>query len=317
MIPAKFQSNYRTFEASARPLLDHLMQKIEADLSVAVNLVEVNGRVKGVDSCFQKLQKGSIASLEDITDKIGIAVVVRRRSDTRRAIDALHKSGGYQIRDQDPEPRNPADFSYREPKVFISPLPHILDSHEQWRGLEVEVQFTTELQHAVDYATHDYDYKGADYEWTKFRMVARLRAMLELVDAMIDDIDSVVIDERETVMEPASFAAGKSILKAIDENFDEESISPDRKRLADTVNSWLQLLGIEPSALGNLLQADPRCGVATSVDTGSHILGVLVEESKVAIDIINASSLYFVVSEEAVTFYPKLDKILPERRVGL
>lgn len=309
MIPAGFKSLYNGFLPDANAFLEHVKEKISSELKPIVDLVEVTARVKSVESCFQKMQTGKYASFEDINDRLGVAVVVRRRSQIREAMNALNGIDGYEVDQPSPEGRYPADFSYREPKMFIGLRGPVMDKHPEWQSLRVEVQFTTALQHAVDYATHDYDYKGADYLWAKFRMVARLRAMLELVDAMIDDIDSVNVDEVDTIVEPEFFATGRQILEVLDRRLSPDVFPPDRRRLADTIRSWLSIVEVSPTQLDDMLGSNESACTVTSVDAGSIVLGVLSTEVEGFSERLIGFDGTLILTNEAVSLFPSLGSI--------
>jgi ppGpp synthetase/RelA/SpoT-type nucleotidyltranferase len=313
MIPASLSSRYLLLNKQLEKLLGFMTKRIEADLS-EVNLVSVTGRPKSSDSVLQKLHTGRYAKVDSLNDLVGITIVVLYRREVQEAISIV-KASGLTFVDEPKRAIEPADFSYREPKLYLKPPVDYLDRNPDLADIVCEVQFTTALQHALDMTTHDFDYKGLTYSWENFRLVAQLRGMLELVDRMIDDIDEVSIANHEIVEAPETLVYASAMLEVLAQYFADEVLPSDRRRLADTTAAWTRAIGLAPSDFGDLLSRHGDLISAVSIDATSAILGAIVRENVTAL--LKNYKGNFCVSSELESLCEEARAIPAERRVNL
>ncbi len=229
-------------------------------------------------------------------------------------MDAIEGSQIQVVRSERRREVSPTNFSYHEPKLIVAPPATYLDRHPEVEGLHVEVQFTTALQHALDVATHDFDYKGTDYSWSKFRLVAQLRGMLELVDGMIDDIDTAAAPASGFVKPPPKFETAAEVLNVLVRHF-EGDFPGDVRRLLDTCMEWLAAVGWSGADLDRELNASDDIARRRSLSVGDRVLGVICKTS--LRDLLAGTGLRFVVSRELVEASPACDEIPADRRVDL
>jgi ppGpp synthetase/RelA/SpoT-type nucleotidyltranferase len=310
--PAYLTTRYDTMRPHLEKLEKFVINRLWADLS-DLRVLHIEGRIKEVGSVLQKLHTGKYQDLQNLRDLVGVTVVTLYRRDVQVVMDVVRNSG-LTIYPVTPKPVQPSDFRYREPKLCVEAPPDYLDRNPELRGVTCEIQFTSALQNALDLTTHDFDYKGRSYSWTNFRLVAQLRAMLELVDRMIDDIESVDITQSESIVIPDEVLNAESVLKVLHEVFEEDELPPDRRRLADTVASWLEAAGIEVQELKSLLDASSDLREASSLDVSSVVLGALtIARGQNLVD--NYSGM-FVVSEELQSLCSEVGIIPADRRVN-
>lgn len=281
MLPAALTSQYGLLRPTLETLLGVLTSRIKAELE-ELRVIAIVGRPKESASLFQKLNTGKYGSVSDITDLVGITVVLLYRHEVQTAMDFV-RSSSLTLKEDLARTIDPADFSYREPKLLVAPPAEYLARHPEMEGLVAEVQFTSAIQHALDMTTHDFDYKGQSYSWQNFRLVAQLRGMLELVDRMIDDIQSVSIKAVEDIAMPPQFERGAELLEVLTKRFADEDLPRDRRRLADTVRNWSSATGIDPEELGELLDANPTLMNSESLDPVTKVLGALLTANKEAL----------------------------------
>ncbi|MDD7814732.1 hypothetical protein PP713_19390 [Mycobacterium sp. CSUR Q5927] len=259
-------------------------------------------RVKSLESCYQKLQTGKYESLAQIHDLIGFTIVLLHRRDIASAMQRLEDSPSFVTEGRDERTIPAAQFQHREPKLYLRLRDADLDRHPEWDGLLTEVQFTTAIQHALDITTHDFDYKGPTYKWSNFRLVARLRAMLELVDAMIDDIEAVEIADHEVVRVPDSFKIGQTILDIAGAVWEESRLPSDRHRFTRIISQWLELADLGTNDLAEILRNN-AAAAPEHMDCTSAILGMLLEHG--GFHKLVAGEQRLAVTSEMEDFFPK------------
>ncbi|MGB3731688.1 hypothetical protein [Microbacterium sp.] len=309
MIPAKIT----IWRANREQDLDKLRDAVEARLRSTLNELNVKAvtfRKKQAASIHQKVQTGKIASPSDIRDLLGFTVVLLYRHEIPLAIELL-KSSELQVDDPGPIEVSPSDFRYHEPKVFVRPPASYLERHPLL-VTECEVQFTTVLQHALDAATHDFDYKGRNYSWGNFRLVAQMRGILEMVDRTIDDIDAADMPADATVATPARMLEATDILLVLQEHFPEK-LPDDRRRLTDTVADWMRAANMDLSALNTALTNHADLVRAASLDATSAVLGAVLREAPSLAE--TYTGLLFV-SEELRSLCEEAENLPSERRVA-
>ncbi len=294
-------------------MLDYLKSRVEVELR-DLDPVAVLARRKEGDSVLQKLQTGRYARIDDLDDLVGIKVVTLSRHQVEQAQSVLLGSN-LQTSSPNSIPHDPTDFRYHEPKLNIAPPPDYLERNPDLYGVAAEVQFTTALQHALDMATHDFDYKGRRYSWGAFRLVAQMRATLELLDTIIDDLDSagsLVIDA--TVL-PHRFGEARDIGSALEAAFKPDALPKDMRRMVDTVLDWCGGAGLPAAQLGDLLARHDDLVGALSIDATSAVLGALLRER--GDTLLSGYHGYLVISAELASSCREADAVPADRRVAL
>jgi ppGpp synthetase/RelA/SpoT-type nucleotidyltranferase len=281
VIPASLTASVGDREPFLAVLCEYMVSRLESELK-EVAPVAVVSRIKSAQSMFQKLQTGVYQSIGDVRDAVGLKVVMLYRSQVATALDVVANCG-LQVNPSAPPMIAPTDLRYREPKLCVKPPTEYLVRHPELEPYSVEVQFTTALQHALDMATHDFDYKGTSYSWGNVRLVAQLRGTLELVDKIIDDIEVSAVLAETVEAEPEEFTASRDILIAVEARFQEEILPPDRRRMASTIHAWCIAAGVAPAELGQLLDRHPDLVDAMSLDPASAVLGALLREESAAL----------------------------------
>ena len=252
-IPVEFETAYRNVvragKSDFQDLEDALVAALESKFRQG-EFVTVKGRVKNLDSTYAKCLLGKYQSIEDIRDLFGLTVVMLRRSALDDAIEFLASEGasekqqGFSVRMEDNFDLTPSDFRFSERKGYITQSPTILEAGEV--PLTAEIQFTTVTQHSLDLATHDFDYKGSQIAWERFRAVSRLRAIAEQLDLAIDQIvnrQSIgVSDDRES----REFRTKREELDTLLRGKPSDVEMPKNViRLVETVERWLKAFGLE------------------------------------------------------------------------
>ncbi len=313
MIPAALT----TTMGLRRPLLekvrDYIVGRVSAELS-ELTPVTIDVRIKSNDSIYQKLQTGKYSMLSELDDLIGLKVVMLYRHQVLQAQRIIAGCGLAVVKEFQGRSVQQTDFKHREPKLSVLPPDEYRARNSDTEGIATEIQFTTALQHALDMATHKFDYKGSSYEWENFRLVAQLRGMLELADTILDDLDKARMPSEVTLDKPMEFAKASVTLSAITSVFPPEALPSDLRRMTDTVIRWLDAISLRPEDFSTVLSQHTNLVAALSIDPQSAILGALLREN--ATDLIGHFDGQFCISAELATLCEETSNVPSDRRVS-
>jgi ppGpp synthetase/RelA/SpoT-type nucleotidyltranferase len=312
MEPAALASAYASLRPSLDKLAEYARDRLRAEL-VPQKPVLIDPRVKDLPSAYQKLQTGHYKSLRSLEDLVGVKVVVLRRSEIEPVAEVVRTS--FQVVREKERVVDPSVFRYRERHLIIKPPTDFLDRNPDLADLLVELQLTSAVQHALDQVTHDFDYKGQTLDWAKFRLVAQLRAALELVDNLLDSMDASAALIEQSVQFPEALLQQNATLGVIAASFQEDALPNDRRRLAETAAGLLAAAGVVPDALPDLLGRHVDLVNAQSINPLDAILGALLREH--APRLIANYEDRFAVSDELLSLCPEVGQIPTERIVDL
>jgi ppGpp synthetase/RelA/SpoT-type nucleotidyltranferase len=312
MEPAVLAAAYDTL----RPTLDKLATYAETRLRAELDpgpTVAITKRVKDREGVLQKLQTGRFPSFRTLEDLAGVKVVVLRRLDIPPAIAAIRAA--FQVVREKDRVTEPNRFLYREPHLIVLPPQDYLDRNADLAGLLTEIQVTTALQHALDQITHGFDYKPSTLGWGKRRLVAQLRASLELLDNLLDDMEQSAGIIHEEAAIPDQLKQEQEVLAAFTAVFADAELQPDRRRLSEIGAAYAACAGISPRDIPALLARHADLRGARSLTPLDMLLGALLRER--GANLVGAFDGRFVVSEELESLCTEVVLIGGTRRVDL
>lgn len=179
---------YRSISAKYQSLADSIKATIVSLLGTkAIDFVAVTSRVKSLESVLEKFSRKSYATTEEITDLLGIRVVLYLESDIAK-ISAVINSAFKSFPDlgvDKSEELAVDQIGYRSVH-YICELGEQrirLDELAQYSGVKFEIQVRTILQHAWAEIEHDRIYKfPGELPPGHRRRLNLLAGTLELVD---------------------------------------------------------------------------------------------------------------------------------------
>ena len=213
----EYREHLPQFEQVKNQVLSLLKEVFE---EVGLIVASIEGRVKTEGSLAGKLElKGSkYASLQDITDIVGVRVITFYIDDVDKVASAVDRL--FEIDWENSVDKRKA----HEIDSFGYMSLHYICRTEGF-PYRFEIQMRTVLQHAWANMNHDTGYKsGVEVPKEYLRNLSRLAGMLELVDEQFSQIRSDLTDYRRRVQ--ALVASG---------NLDEVQLD------GDTFRSYLQL----------------------------------------------------------------------------
>ena len=297
-------------EPRLKTLRDYLQGRLRTELA-ELKPITIEARVKTPEGVSQKLQTGRYQSLADLDDLVGLKVVLVRRSMIVPAIEIVR--GACDVIDEVQRKVNPTEFAYRQPHLIVRPQAEYGERHPELSDIRAEIQFTTALQHALDTATHDFDYKGASFGWQNFRIVAQLRGTLELADSILDNVEASAAFIESGVSAPQELIDGQATLDVLLEAFSPEVLPPDQRRMATIVRAWLAALQKDAEWLRRALGAHADLVHALSLSPVDAVLGVMLREA--GDDLVSGYSGCLFVSAELESLCPQANIVPAGRRV--
>jgi ppGpp synthetase/RelA/SpoT-type nucleotidyltranferase len=311
MEPAEFSTSYLARRGRLEKLRDYAVGRLSAELG-SLHVVVVDPRIKDPDTAYQKLQTGEYPNALALDDLVGVKIVVLRRSEIEIAAAIVRSS--FQVVREKARIIDPVAFRYREPHIIVVPPADYLERNPDLDGLKVEVQLTTGVQHALDMATHSFDYKGSTLEWAKYRLVAQLRANLEIVDNILDNMESSAQLIEKSVAFPDDLLEQIKVLEVVSEAFADENLPSDRRRLAETIAIWTTAAGLDADGLRDLLERNADLVSAVSLAPLDAILGALMREH---LEALLSTDRRFAISTELASLCPEANQVPDDRRVSL
>jgi ppGpp synthetase/RelA/SpoT-type nucleotidyltranferase len=314
MIPARFRETVDLLAPRVKVLAEYLTSRLDAELA-GIDYVTVEPRVKTHESTYEKLQTGKYAKLVDLPDLVGFKVVLLRRSQIARAIDAIQASSLVVVESNLGVSLDPRTFVYHQPHLLVEVPDEFRERHPEVQELHAEVQFTTALQHALDMATHDFDYKGKSFEWSNFRIVAQLRGSLELIDNILDDIETSAKLGKFEAPTPDELKRSQATLENLKRIFGPAKLPEDLRRTSLIVEGLCDAAGLEPASLADLAGRHNDLVSANALNPVDAVLGMLMREY--AEPLLEGYEGLFCVSEELESLCSEAAAVPQERRVAL
>lgn len=312
MLPASFRTQYDLVEAILGAAKEYLDSRLRAELN-DLNPVVIQSRIKQPGSVYVKLCKGETNCLWELDDLVAARGVFLHPRQVQQALEVTRATFPI-IEERNVDASKPTDFHYQQPHLLIHLPEDYVERHIEFRRLKLEVQFTTYVQHALQESTHDVIYKGGRFSWREHRLDGRLRGLLEIVDEVLENVAGVagVGDEPPYPL----FDRRNSVLNVVQNLFTAESLPPDLRRFAITVDGLLESAGLEASELETLAKNHPDLMGSFSLTPVDKLLGMLLRERGDQL-LLKSRSRKFLVSPELETLVPETSKIPPDKRVSL
>jgi ppGpp synthetase/RelA/SpoT-type nucleotidyltranferase len=238
---SKRQGLYRDFASCTRELVGQILS------SHGIGVHSVTCRAKDADSLSGKLQKNGkgYKVLGDVTDLAGVRVITYFTDDAERVADLIEAEFSVDVDNSVDKRRllEPHEFGYISIHhvACFSEKRLALAEYSKFRGLKVEIQTRSILQHAWAEIEHDLGYKTATQVPKQLRRrISRLAGLLELADqefqAVRTEISNYERDLPKLVLDrPRAVDLDKSSLEAFVKQ--SEAVRALDKKIAEAVRS--------------------------------------------------------------------------------
>ncbi len=221
-------------------------------------------RLKSQESYASKLSTGRYSDAE-IDDFYACTIVVPNLRYVTDAVELV--SACYDMFDKKPGETvksRPTDFSFNSIRMLCRLKKGVIEKYLD--SCVFEVQVKTLLEHACSKATHDFSYKGGTVSWSRERLAAQIKAVLDNADLSILEMESLssssFLDQKNE-----SYEKMKSIvlfIRAEWEDSSENIIPYDLKRLAEVTANILSASNLDINSLKDAVKKE------TDVGRGKH-----------------------------------------------
>ena len=251
VVPITWRKAFKAQEALA-----HLLkEEVDQHLKGVPDGWFVTSRVKNEDSFHQKIETGRVTDFDRLEDFFGALVVVPLQSDMQEAMAFIDRFFAIKYqRPEDPSHASHDASSFRFNDIRLYGTLRTDDSMPPSPLEEIvfEIQVRTFFQHAWSSATHDLVYKYPKFSWSRSRVAAQIKAMLESAEMAMDSIDALE-QSRMLPRDGSPESELNRILEVVTKHWHSTDLPDNRKRMTETLASLCKVLNLDAVALDSLL----------------------------------------------------------------
>jgi len=173
--------------------LHRLIEKLCDQKNITAQLESRTKSVSSFQSKINRPGKNYIDPLHDVTDLVGVRVVVNTLVEVETVAALLRKE--FSVDEENSinkaEALDPDKFGYLSQHLIVKLPEHrcVLSEWAEFSGLSAEIQVRTALQHTWSVIQHPLDYKSTSAVPKELRRrLFRLSALFELADAELDEL---------------------------------------------------------------------------------------------------------------------------------
>jgi ppGpp synthetase/RelA/SpoT-type nucleotidyltranferase len=235
-------------------------------------------RIKEVESFAVKIESGRASKPTALEDFFACTLVVPNSTELKQA--ELLVQGSFDVKYQ--RPKDPAEtrkeataFPFDDLRLYVTrknagalpptPLDQII----------FEVQIKTFLQHAWSIATHDLVYKTDDVRWSKDRIAAHIKAMIEHAELSIQEAAALAQSELLSKTDEQTRTLAE-IITVLTAQWPRADLPENIRGLAHALQPILTGLSMRAADLNDLLNTEKVAGRG-SFDLNLSPYGVIVQ----------------------------------------
>ena len=250
-VPSRFRAEYdkvypvlQRLEDFVKPRAQRIAERFNGSYS---------GRIKEPESVLIKAEeRGTIYPLKEMNDLFACTITVPtcvQIPEVRAEVEQSFQVVYVDQRDVDPE-----KFVYSDLHLYLNVIEEFYNRDEPYLRYVFELQVKTLLQRSWSQAAHDVIYKPKRRTWGLTRMASQLRALLEMADSVLANLESAAAALQPTVDYP-KYSELNSIISMLEDTWDQPSLplQPHRLRAARVIRDYLQLAGLTIEDLVGLL----------------------------------------------------------------
>ncbi|SKC49790.1 hypothetical protein SAMN06309945_1467 [Okibacterium fritillariae] len=212
-------------------------------------------RIKAESSFNQKIETGLVENFDRLEDFVGGLIVVPLPSDVPRALEYVYRFFTVEYRrpqnDTDAE-SNAAEFRFNDIRLYGHLTADDSLPSSPLQSMVFEIQVKTFFQHAWSTATHDLVYKYPSFSWSRSRVSAQVKAILEHAEmslAAIDELERVETFTRSGEPE----ATLNRFLQVVRDHWDDDLLPANKKRMTESLAMLSGALAFGPEDINRLL----------------------------------------------------------------
>jgi len=317
IVPVTLKSNYD----AVLPIWEKIKAEADGDLG---NIAKRHGgnyssRIKSLESAVLKLEKEKYARpFLDMDDMLAGSIIVPVMSEISPTKDDVGKF--FIVDEIKPlEAPNPEMFGGSYDLHLILKLkdsPFRID--KSTLDLRFEVQIKTFLQQAWSTASHDIIYKPKLISYGRARIANQVRALLELADSVLANIE--IASQLQIEPDYPKYSPRKRIIEVVEKYWENSRLPADRRRLAIIIEDYMSLAKVStPEELDKIL-SEPNYAdfiQLRSVTPTQSIFMILFVAKNGDVPKIMDGNSKVLITEEMLDFCPLLTKIPVRNRISV
>lgn len=300
------------------PKIQEVMKRAECQLEDIANAYNghYTGRSKSVNSVLSKAETAKFKKIIDMEDLFAAVIAVPSKSQIHLIKEAVNAR--FNIVDtKEHWKKNPREFIYDDLHLLLTLKDDPVIRDKSILDIKFELQIKTYLQLAWWELEHNEVYKTNRLSWQKARIFGQIKAMFELADRMLANIDQVAnIQEEEQYEEYMEINKTVEVLEC----YWDEKEWYDLRRASETVIKFLKTINQPLEQLRVILDNPQNDDIkkARSITPVQAVLIALFREYKtVFLENISNTGLSLCLTEEMLDFEPQLQEIPANYRMIL
>ena len=179
---------YSASRGSYEGCLDYVENTVESIIkSQSINVHEIIGRVKTVESLEGKVKRKNYSNLAEITDLCGLRIITYFSDDVDRIAELISQEFEIDVENtiDKRKSEDPTKFGYVSLHYVVSLKEKNSSSilYRRFENIKLEIQIRTVMQHAWAEIEHDLGYKSKEDIPNQYRrQFSRLAGLIELAD---------------------------------------------------------------------------------------------------------------------------------------
>ncbi|MBP2644159.1 MAG: hypothetical protein H6Q67_2046 [Firmicutes bacterium] len=312
--PDSFRRAYDKIEPILKQLQARAQYQFEDIKSVCSAHYE--GRLKSVPSLLSKAETGKYSSIREMEDLFAATIAVPLLSQIKE-VQEMVKARFVVLEVKSHRKKNPREFVYDDLHMILKLKDDALIRDKSILDYKIELQIKTLLQLAWWHLEHDLVYKTDRVSWQKSRVFGQVKAMLELADSMVANIDQVAVIQDEEEFQ--DYLRINEVAECLEKIWIQVP-TPfyDLRRAAETVLLFLNLTEISAIEMVTILgdQSNKDLITAKSITPCQAVFIALFRGYKATI-LQNIKTHSLLITEEMIDFAADLSEIPDENVMKL
>jgi len=278
--------------------------------------VGYSSRLKAIESVFIKTVASDFENpFIEMDDFFACTLVVPTLTIIPQIREEVQESFTIVGSNADKKQLDPYQFMYNDLHLYLSLQDSPLRYDKTTLNLKFELQIKTLLQHAWSQAGHDIIYKPRKIDWGSERIGGQLRALLELADSVLAQIEATaqLLQSDSEDMLSKYKSDTRAIISIMEKYWTDSQLPRERRRLAQIIQKYLDIAGIRPAELEGILenakQSDSEIFKFVSLPPFQQVFILLFYQYKQKfINKLNSDKYHILITEEMVDIVPDLGK---------
>jgi len=314
-IPPSFKQSYMDI----RPVLERLEAVVKPraeEIALRYNGA-YSGRIKEPESILIKAEKeGYEHPFLQMDDLFACTITVPNSQAIEEACRDVEAA--FQLVKVRQRAIEPEEFAYNDLNLSLKVIPGFWNRGEAYLDLVFELQIKTLLQQAWSQAGHDVIYKTRKKTWGLTRVTSQLRALLEMADSVLANLDGAANVLQGTIEYP-KYSKMNQLVGILEDTWDGQRLPANLYRAAQVIRIYLELAGLAFDDLAELLRREEyhQYIKARSLTPTQAVFIILFQEKwGDMMPRLKKRKRKVLVTSEMLDLYPGLSKIPHDYRMN-